>query len=145
METPSFNRRHTGYGNCKGLHLIRTTGLLRIQTIKTNGMEAQRILQSSLLDILFDGRNQSYGAYELRKHYNNRLSAASAAGFLLAIACSAFMLNREKSILGRNVIYNDTIILAPLPLVEPAIPRRPSAPKPPEPRPRPRLRYCSTW
>lgn len=39
-------------------------------------MEANQILKANLLDILFDGRNKSYGAYELRKNYNVRMSAA---------------------------------------------------------------------
>ena len=36
-------------------------------------MQAEQVLKSSVLDIVFDGRNKEYGAYELRKHYNNRL------------------------------------------------------------------------
>ncbi|GGA88202.1 energy transducer TonB [Puia dinghuensis] len=37
-------------------------------------MDLQQIPQADLLDILFDGRNKDYGAYDLRKTYNNRLS-----------------------------------------------------------------------
>lgn len=36
-------------------------------------MTSNDILKSDLLDILFDNRNKQYGAYTLRKHYNNRL------------------------------------------------------------------------
>ena len=36
-------------------------------------MEANKILKSDLLDILFDQRNKEYGAYQLRKGYNMRL------------------------------------------------------------------------
>lgn len=36
-------------------------------------MEAKKILQSSLLDVIFDGRNKEYGAYQLRRTYNTRL------------------------------------------------------------------------
>ena len=39
-------------------------------------MEANQILQSGFLDILFDGRNKLYGAYDLRKTYNQRISKA---------------------------------------------------------------------
>jgi protein TonB len=39
-------------------------------------MEIQQIPQADLLDILFDGRNKEYGAYDLRKHYNSRLTKA---------------------------------------------------------------------
>lgn len=49
-------------------------------------MEANKILSADVLDIIFDGRNKSYGAYELRKTYNKRLVTALltvAAIFLL--------------------------------------------------------------
>ena len=36
-------------------------------------MQANNILQADLLDIIFEGRNKAYGAYELRKNYNKRL------------------------------------------------------------------------
>ncbi len=39
-------------------------------------MEKNQILQSEWLDILFDGKNKSYGAYELRKTYDGRLKKA---------------------------------------------------------------------
>ena len=36
-------------------------------------MEANKILNADFLDILFEGRNKEYGAYELRKAYNKRM------------------------------------------------------------------------
>ena len=36
-------------------------------------MQPQNILTANILDILFDGRNKEYGAYDLRKNYNKRL------------------------------------------------------------------------
>ncbi|MDI3322426.1 energy transducer TonB [Pinibacter soli] len=39
-------------------------------------MEVNKILTSDILDIIFDGRNKSYGAYELRKTYNKRIVTA---------------------------------------------------------------------
>ncbi len=39
-------------------------------------METSKILKASYLDILFDGRNKEYGAYDLRKTYNKRISTA---------------------------------------------------------------------
>ncbi|MDE3183393.1 MAG: energy transducer TonB [Bacteroidota bacterium] len=50
-------------------------------------MEANQILQSGFLDILFDGRNKLYGAYDLRKTYNQRISKA-----LLAMVLSTLVL-----------------------------------------------------
>lgn len=39
-------------------------------------MEINRILSADMLDIIFDGRNKLYGAYELRKTYKKRLLEA---------------------------------------------------------------------
>lgn len=41
-------------------------------------MDVNKILSADLLDIIFDGRNKEYGAYELRKSYNRRLMIALA-------------------------------------------------------------------
>lgn len=50
-------------------------------------MEAKNLLQADLLDIVFENRNKAYGAYELRKQYNARLSAALlVTGSLILIA-----------------------------------------------------------
>ncbi|MBO9658088.1 MAG: energy transducer TonB [Chitinophagaceae bacterium] len=39
-------------------------------------MEANKILSSDLLDLVFEGRNKDYGAYELRRRYNKRITLA---------------------------------------------------------------------
>jgi len=39
-------------------------------------MEINKILNADILDIIFEGRNKEYGAYELRKTYNKRLVKA---------------------------------------------------------------------
>ena len=39
-------------------------------------MEVNKILGADILDIIFEGRNKEYGAYELRKTYNKRLVTA---------------------------------------------------------------------
>ena len=61
-----------------------------IHLIKKKIMEAHQILQSGFLDILFDGRNKSYGAYDLRKTYNQRISRALLAtlSFMLVLMIS---------------------------------------------------------
>ena len=57
-------------------------------------MEISKILTADILDIVFEGKNKEYGAYELRKTYGHRLRLSIAvmssvvlllvAGFLLA-------------------------------------------------------------
>ncbi len=54
-------------------------------------MEANKILSSDVLDIIFEGRNKDYGAYELRRKYNKRLATAlviTAAIALLVLLLS---------------------------------------------------------
>lgn len=55
-----------------------------IATLKNAVMKPETILQSHVLDIIFDNRNKEYGAYALRKNYNKRLVQALSATFLLA-------------------------------------------------------------
>jgi protein TonB len=53
-------------------------------------MEKHLIPHADLLDIIFDGRNKEYGAYEIRKTYNNRLGKAllfTAAVCMILIVC----------------------------------------------------------
>lgn len=64
-------------------------------------MKSYAILQSNLLDIIFENRNKDYGAYPLRKNYNMRLAAAvfiSIATFVLLtfLFASAFNPALEK-------------------------------------------------
>jgi periplasmic protein TonB len=51
-------------------------------------MEANKILSSDVLDLIFEGRNKDYGAYDLRKSYNRRITRAlliTASVALLAL------------------------------------------------------------
>lgn len=65
-------------------------------------MEANKILNSDFLDILFEGRNKEYGAYDLRRSYNRRMwRALLIVALLLAGIGVAAILNKtlkpEKS------------------------------------------------
>jgi protein TonB len=48
-------------------------------------METSKILTADILDIIFEGRNKEYGAYELRKTYRNRLIIALVAMVLICL------------------------------------------------------------
>ena len=48
-------------------------------------MEANQILKSDILDIIFEGKNKEYGAYDLRKTYNKRITIAMIATILTVI------------------------------------------------------------
>jgi protein TonB len=53
-------------------------------------MKTDLILRSDVLDIIFENRNKAYGAYNLRKFYNNRLFKSLALMLAGVIVLSAF-------------------------------------------------------
>jgi protein TonB len=60
-------------------------------------MEINKILSADFLDILFEGRNKEYGAYELRKNYQRRLTRS------LLITAGAALLIFVVVIVSRTV------------------------------------------
>jgi protein TonB len=56
-------------------------------------MEANKILSADILDLIFEDRNKAYGAYELRKTYNKRITAALiiTAGVALLLFLASFI------------------------------------------------------
>jgi protein TonB len=99
-------------------------------------MDANKILSADLLDIVFDGRNKEYGAYELRKSYNKRLLIALSAMAILsaAIFISALIADtvKKNKIVMQNV---EDVELTAIKEKEapPPPPPPPPPPKPPEP------------
>jgi protein TonB len=61
-------------------------------------MEKSAILHADLLDIVFEGRNKEYGAYDLRRTYNKRLKVSMGVMLLIAILLSVGQLiaGRQK-------------------------------------------------
>ena len=53
-------------------------------------MNSQTIRQSNILDIIFENRNKEYGAYTLRKFYNNRLGIAVLVTLTVVALFSSF-------------------------------------------------------
>lgn len=102
-------------------------------------MEVSKILSANFLDILFDGRNKKYGAYELRTNYNKRLGIALAitASVAALIFLLVFIAGLNKDVdKGSVEIENLSITQVKLPPPEdlppppPPPPPPPSAPKP---------------
>lgn len=64
-------------------------------------MTHQELLQANLLDIVFENRNKSYGAYALRKDYNTRLLTALGAGMsviLIFVFINMFDTTQQSSV-----------------------------------------------
>ncbi|MBN9351688.1 MAG: energy transducer TonB [Chitinophagaceae bacterium] len=96
-------------------------------------MDANQILKSDLLDIIFDGRNKEYGAYELRKTYNKRITIAVIGMLfvvLLVLVGRALATHLQKSDdKAINMITNETTLQE----------LKPNEPPPPPPPPPPKL------
>jgi periplasmic protein TonB len=98
-------------------------------------MEPNDLLYADPLDILFENRNKSYGAYTLRKFYPRRLYISFGVICSLVIISSFLYLYFQsypviiKVPIGPDVHLDDYTILPPVkPVHQPA---RPSTPKPP--------------
>ena len=61
-------------------------------------MEINKILNADILDIIFEGRNKEYGAYDLRKTYNKRLVTAiiGTAAVILLLFIGYFVSNLQR-------------------------------------------------
>lgn len=98
-------------------------------------MDINKILKSDYLDILFEGRNKTYGGYELRKTYPQRMRNAGI--FLLAFGLLAFAYNvfahRAKTVKAPPPMPKEVVLAPPPPIDEtkPPPPPPPSAPPPP--------------
>src|SRR6266550_1613676 len=64
-------------------------------------MEANKILSADVLDLIFEDRNKDYGAYDLRKTYNRRISRA------LIITASLAILALVGSVLASTLNSNN--------------------------------------
>lgn len=99
-------------------------------------MDSAKALQSDFLDILFEGRNKEYGAYELRKKYDKRVRNAILGTLgLFVFLAGAYLLY--------NVLSAEDLSKAKKPVVETIkmedlkIPDEPNKPPPPPPPPAP--------
>jgi periplasmic protein TonB len=98
-------------------------------------MEANKILTADILDIVFEGRNKDYGAYELRKTYNRRLTIAMVsmvALFLLLFVGYLLASNFSSDDDAKNVVAQE-VQLEEIKQEEKEEPPPPPPPKPPDP------------
>ena len=60
-------------------------------------MDINKIASADILDIVFDGRNKEYGAYQLRKTYNRRIRNALVGTFVICALLLALSIIANKS------------------------------------------------
>ena len=72
-------------------------------------MDVNKILNADILDILFEGRNKEYGAYELRKTYNKRLVKAivGTAIIILLLFIGYFVSNMNLGSSKKALVVDD--------------------------------------
>lgn len=102
-------------------------------------MEINKILSADILDIIFDGKNKAYGAYQLRKTYNKTLTKAliiTGSILLLVFIGSVFANFINKNSGKKDFTVVDTQ-MAEVKKDEPPPP--PPPPPPPTPPPPPEI------
>ena len=100
-------------------------------------MEINKILTADVLDIIFDGKNKQYGAYDLRKTYNTRLTKALIITGTLAIL--VFLSSVFANMVNKNAPEEIEVLDTQMaeiktnePPPPPPPPPPPKAPPPPE-------------
>jgi protein TonB len=97
-------------------------------------MDINKILSADVLDIIFDGKNKQYGAYDLRKSYNKRLTKALL--ITAALALLIFLGSVFANIIGKGKA--ETIDVVDTQMAElKKEPPPPVVPPPPPPKPPP--------
>ena len=93
-------------------------------------MDSNKILGADILDILFEGRNKEYGAYELRKTYNGRLGRAMAVmGSVVLLAFLSGFVGKHKTVKGLQPEVRDIELVDATKHVDPPPPVIPPKPQ----------------
>ncbi len=91
-------------------------------------MDINKIQSADILDILFDGRNKEYGAYDLRKTYNRRIKISIAGMFTV---CALFLIG---SLIANSTKKSKTeLVVADMELAKVDEAKKPEPPPPPPP------------
>ena len=93
-------------------------------------MEVNKILSADILDIIFEGRNKEYGAYDLRKTYSKRLITAliAMAAIIALIFISYMIANKISENDSKDMVVQD-VQLEEIKQEE----KKPETPPPPPP------------
>lgn len=99
-------------------------------------MDSAKILKSDFLDILFDGRNKEYGAYDLRRQYNKRVRNAilGTVSLFVLFFLAYIITNYVKASEGEN---NKKPVIQEIKMEDVKLPDDPKTPPPPPPPPAP--------
>ena len=98
-------------------------------------MDANKIMSTDLLDLVFEGRNKEYGAYELRRKYNKRLTTALlvTAGLALLLVLGSFIAKTVSNNRGKVEVKEVQLEEIKQEEQKNEPPPPPPPPKPPDP------------
>lgn len=99
-------------------------------------MEINKILSADVLDIIFEGRNKEYGAYQLRKTYNKRLmTALIVTASIILLSFGGYVLSNvlNKEDVKKEMVVQDVQLEEIKQEEKKEEPPPPPPPKPPEP------------
>src|SRR6187549_1492738 len=94
-------------------------------------MEANKILSADVLDIIFEGKNKDYGAYDLRKSYNRRITRA----LIITASVAALALGGSYLASAMKGKDDDKVKLTEMTLQEVKQEEKKEPPPPPPPPP----------
>ena len=95
-------------------------------------MDINKILSSDVLDIIFEGKNKQYGAYELRKTYNKRLTKALL--LTAALALLIFLSTVFASVFKKKESDQLDVLDTQMAEIKKEAPVAPPPPPPPPPK-----------
>ncbi len=91
-------------------------------------MDVNKILTADILDIIFEGRNKEYGAYQLRRTYNKRITYAIVGTVLV---CLLFLVG--SLVANSSKKTNAPILVQDMELEKVQDEKKPEPPPPPPP------------
>ncbi len=92
-------------------------------------MDINKIMSADVLDIIFEGRNKEYGAYELRKTYKERMNKA-----LIGMLILAFLFAGYNIVFGGEKKEDTKMLVQYMSLERFKEEKRPEPPPPPPPK-----------
>ena len=97
-------------------------------------MDINKILSADVLDIIFEGKNKEYGAYDLRKTYNKRITKALL--YTGGVIVLVFLVSIFANLVGKGKSEQIEVVdtqMAEIKKAEPPPPIPPPPVKPPPP------------
>ncbi len=96
-------------------------------------MDVNKIMTADVLDIIFDGKNKEYGAYELRKTYNQRITRALIGTFIIILLAVGGNMLANRAGKGKTELIVQDVSLENVKQEE----KKPDIPPPPPPKQEP--------